>query len=230
MLTVTLPSNRRDGCSVNRVADNRPFLSHIAQSLAAGADGAVGECWRESVGTHRGLPEALVLAGHSAGGDAAAFIAGHLIAGPAADRLRGVVLLDPVPSARGRNLRIGLRALSGRCAVLGVTADPARCNAKNAGERAMQQELDQPVVGLHITGGRHHDAEGANSSRAADWICGRRNRANIALLQALAADWTEGMLSGRITARSDAAALDLDLLADRGSILWAGQDSPPRHQ
>lgn len=227
VLTVHLPSNRRDGCSVNRVTDNRHFLTDIAKVLAAGADGPMGDCWRDAVGHRRALPERIVLAGHSAGGETAAFIAGQLCTDTAADRLRGAVLLDPVPSARGKNLRTGLRALCGARPVLGLTAEPGPCNAKNAGERALQQEVAQPVTGFHIAGGRHHDAEGCSSSRPADLACGRRDPANIELLQRLTADWVAGMLSDRIGPDCDTDTLGLSGLTDRGTAL-AGRLPSPR--
>lgn len=173
VLTTTLPTLEPHGWSLVNVLGNEPLL----RSLAAWFDAR---------------PERLILAGHSAGGEAAAWIAAQL---RRAD-LAGVILLDPVPSIRGDHLRTGLAARP--APTYAISSPPSRCNRQGTGTRAVQTTAaDQSFVGIELRSGCHNDAEGDTTTWLARAACGTPDPANVAQLRDHSGRWADDLFAGR---------------------------------
>jgi dienelactone hydrolase len=147
------------------------------------------------------LPERLVLAGHSAGGNLAAAVAGRLAVaghdgGPATDALAGVVMFDGVD--HGGAIGVALDRLVGASdrPVWTIAAPDSRCNAGGKGTVILQRERAGRFVGVRLEGGTHIDAEGSDSGRAARLVCGTPTIENVDALRVLAVDWTTNLFAG----------------------------------
>lgn len=206
VVTTTLPSANIFGCTVQNLGNNTGYLNNVAdlfgkkdtsdrlaRSLATAKQRAV----RPDVS----MPEKLVLTGHSAGGEAVAYVANRLRTSyPSAyANLRGVILLDPVPSIAGSNLSTGLQGLSGSRPVYTISAQPSTCNSGGAGTGLVTRTLAQDFVGVRLTSGVHTDAEGASTNGLGTLVCGTPKASNVAILQTLAVEWAGDMVSGQKT-------------------------------
>ncbi|WP_280218243.1 alpha/beta hydrolase [Nocardia neocaledoniensis] len=201
----SLPFLEVRGCTLQNLGDNTGFLGHVAGLfadpagvLAAGLADAARHGGREAPE----LPADLVFVGHSAGAEAVAYAADQLRRTDADTwhRVRGVVLLDPVPSFLGTNTD---RALTGLAVtevpVLTVAAAPSLCNSFGAGTDAVQAHLRGPFVGVRLPHGVHTDAEGASTDPLGAALCGRPDPRDVATLSTLAVGWTDDFIAGTAT-------------------------------
>ena len=116
------------------------------------------------------VPNAIVVAGHSAGGHFAVRL-GVALSRLAPQRLRGAVLLDPVG---GRGFEADLQALSAQ-GTTPLWASLAPSSPCNAGGQARGPLSRLPTDRVHvetIEGATHLDAEGANTDALAVAACG----------------------------------------------------------
>lgn len=220
VVTPTLPSANLRGHTVQYLVDNRPFLDALTDRLVA----ELPHVWR-ATGGNGPAPRTLLLCGHSAGGDAVAHAAAHLVVSGVPPA--GVLLLDPVGSARGDNLRSGAMTTAAagvpiRC----IAAPPSRCNNGGSGVKALEINLPG-FLGVRLSEGSHVDAEAGTSDRMAAWLCGSPRPAAVSHLRELAVTWLHGMVTG--SDLGPTSALVSDLVSTRqGERLWgqAGSTSP----
>ncbi|GEM32260.1 hypothetical protein NN3_32670 [Nocardia neocaledoniensis NBRC 108232] len=201
----SLPFLEVRGCTLQNLGDNTGFLGHVAelfadpaQTLASGLAAAARHGGRET----SDLPGDLVFVGHSAGAEAVAYVADHLRRTDPSTwaRLRGVVLLDPVPSFLGANIDRALTGLDGSgLPVRTVAAAPSLCNNFGAGTGAVQAHLHGPFVGVRLPHGAHTDAEGASSDLLGTALCGRPDPRDVAALSTLAVGWTDDFIARTTT-------------------------------
>ncbi|UGT56361.1 alpha/beta hydrolase [Nocardia asteroides] len=201
----SLPFLELRGCTLQNLGDNTGFLGHVAELfadpariLATGLADAARHSGRETPD----LPGDLVFVGHSAGAEAVAYAADHLrrTAATTWARMRGVVLLDPVPSFLGDNTDRALAGLADTgVPVLTVAAAPSVCNSFGAGTAAVQAHLRGPFVGVRLPHGAHTDAEGASSDLLGTALCGQPDPRDVDALSALAVGWTDDFIAGTTT-------------------------------
>lgn len=224
VMTTSLRSVDPFGRAVAHLVDNTRFLARMADVLS-GRDGALLESLR-STGVDVDMPRSLLMAGHSAGGDAVAFVAGRLTTEGSAD-LRGVVLLDPVTSVRGSNLATGLGALQrAHVPVRIVAAAPGRCNRRGSGVDTALQHMPG-FAGIRLTTGSHADAEGANTDRLAVRLCGAPLPGNVAALRALSTGWLNEAATRKPvpSVNPDGSLVDELVGSGRGHVLWGHNGS-----
>lgn len=182
--------NRGDGCWLlgpqMEQAVARMFADRRALQTSASAAGA---------GT---LPEAAVLAGHSAGGNLALTAAGY------GAPVRAVVMFDGAAGSddHGQQAADALAALGADgIPVLDVASEPHNA-CPNRQPWLYHDVRDSLVearpgrfVGVYLTGGRHMDALGY-SEWGAMLLCGWSAGENVAAAQQLGSDWIGSALSG----------------------------------
>lgn len=216
VLTTSLRTADVHARTVQYLRDNRPFLAELA--VALGGPELVASWQRADL---PGEPPAVLLAaGHSAGADAAAHVAAETL--PLPRPARGLVLLDPVRSARGDNLGSGVVRLTGADVPIRiVAAPPSRCNATGSGLRRVLPVLTG-FVGVLLSDGSHADAEGRSTGRLAQWMCGPVRPENVSTLQTLTADWLGSMarLERPTTPGPDDAPIAGLHAVGRARLLW----------
>ena len=219
VLTTSLRTADVHARTVQHLGDNRPFLTDLASALGGPE---LVTSWRRA--ELPGDPPAVLLAaGHSAGADAAAHVAAESLT--LSRPVRGVVFLDPVPSARGDNLRGGVTRLTeADVPIRIVAAPPSRCNADGSGLRRVLPLLDG-FVGVLLSDGSHVDAEGRSTGHLAQRMCGRVTPANVTALQTLTAAWLDSMarLARPTTPGPDDAPIAGLDAAGRARLLWGGR-------
>lgn len=207
----TLPTANIYGCTLEDIGNNTDFLDNVADlfGLAADPSGQLARSFAAAVKSAgrsdlAALPAALLLSGHSAGGEAVIYVANRLrTAYPDAwDGLRGLVLLDPVNSVIGDNMASGLEGVDNDTAlsVLTVSAAPELCNSLGAGTALLQATRHRAFVGVRVVTGVHTDAEGNSTDIVGELACGFPAAANVAILQTLAVGWAVDFFGGTTTA------------------------------
>ncbi|WP_406316033.1 hypothetical protein OHA77_03290 [Streptosporangium sp. NBC_01639] len=201
----SLPSASIFGCTLQNIGNNTDYLDNVADLFGKAADPAdkLGRSFSDAKAragrSGLALPSAMVFAGHSAGGEAVPYVANRLrTAYPQAfARLRGLVLFDPVKSFVGDNLGGALDGLkTTSLPIQAVSAPHGTCNNSGSGTSALQDRLDRPFLGVRLTTGAHTDAEGASTDGVGTLACGTPKAPNIAILQTLATNWSDGYLTG----------------------------------
>lgn len=206
-VTTTLPSVDLFGCTLQNTGNNTAYLNNVADlfgkkdspdKLARSFATAKSAAGRPGLA----MPTKLLITGHSAGGEAVSYVANRLRTNyPSAyANLLGVILLDPVASIAGSNLRTGLSGLSGSRTVYTISAPGSTCSGGGSGTSLVSSTIRQPFVGVRLTGGAHTDAEGASTNGLGTLVCGTPQAGNIAILQTLSVAWANDMLSGTRTA------------------------------
>ncbi|BBH71514.1 hypothetical protein ACTI_81990 [Actinoplanes sp. OR16] len=205
VFTPALPSSNLYGCTVNNTGNNTAFLNNVAALL--GSSGALGASYAAAAATAgrsgTTLPSSLVLAGHSAGGEAVTHIANRLrTAYPATfSALKFLQLLDPVKSPSGTNMADGLTGLSGTSLpILTISSPPYLSNSNASGTVELQNRIDRPFLGVRLTTGSHCDAEGATTNFLCTLTGGASKAPNVSALQTLAVNWARDAVSGTTTA------------------------------
>ncbi|KAH8678414.1 hypothetical protein BX600DRAFT_431693 [Xylariales sp. PMI_506] len=208
VLTPSIPSANIFGYTLENLGNNHIFLSRIAALIGdiANAEGRVATSFAKAT-TAAGqpglaLPSQLVLAGHSAGGEAIAFIANAIRNHhpQTFGNLRGVILFDPVPSFFGDNLGTGISGLdSTDLRILTISGRRDSSNKQGKGTDLVQSMLHRPFVGARLVTGRHTDTEGASTDWIATTACGVPLPENVEILQKLAVSWAKDFFAGTTT-------------------------------
>lgn len=210
------------GISVNNVVDNRPLLGSLSSQLAAvevpqapllaalAADFAASD---------------VVLVGHSAGAEAVTWIGGRLARRwgrpPAA-----VILVDPVPSPRGRNLVAGLQHLTN--VPLRVVAARASAANRHGLGTAIVCNHRTGEVGLRLERGTHADAEGPDPGLLTRASCGTPHEPEVAALRDLVVAWATdpGLAPSALAATRLATLPEADRTILRGTAPMDQQAHP----
>ncbi len=210
VFTPSLPFFDLDGCTLQNLTGNRPFLDNVT-ALFGEADDPSGTLARSLAEAARAsghapivMPDRMVFAGHSAGAEAVTYAADRLRrAYPAAwPGLRGLILLDPVTSFLDNNTDPSLRDLDPTdLPIRAISATPSLCNNFGSGTTSMRTYLHRPYLGVRLKSGVHTDAEGNSSDTLGTLLCGVPESRNIADLDALAIGWADDYVSGETTAR-----------------------------
>lgn len=220
MLVVAPTVDALGGCSLSS-AD--ALLPGIAAALASSTDpdGALAASARaaaEDRGIALGtLPEATVLAGHSAGGAAMAGVAAALVErqDAAVDRLRLLLLLDPVESRAG--VMAGSLGALTHLEVLAIVGEPGPCNADGNGPGVLANRRDG-FLGVRLEGGCHCDPEGASTNAACTLLCGDSDPGDVRTLQLLARAWVADAVDGSRRPDVYPGGAELQRLVDEGAV------------
>lgn len=205
VFTPSLPFLNLDGCTLQNLGDNTPFLDQVARLFGAATDPAGQLATALAAAAERAgitppaLPQQFVFIGHSAGGEAVEYVAHRLHSSyPSAwANLRGLILLDPVKSLLGANTDTALADLaSTELPILSVSGPPGPCNNFGSGTTALRTYLHRPVLGVRLTTGEHTDAEGGTTDPLAELFCGTPQPGNTSTLQELTVGWTGQYFSG----------------------------------
>lgn len=153
----------------------------------------------------RPLPSAIVVGGHSAGGQFATTVGARLAALGGSD-LRGAVLFDPVADT-GFSANVAAIAAGGSRPVLAIAARPALANLYNnafGGLAALpntfvgiQLVWSGYVLGLPYGGSCHTDAEGENGDLVGNTAAGCvPTSTQVTRLRDFAATWASDLVAG----------------------------------
>lgn len=205
-VATTLASADLFGCTLQNLGNNTKYLNNVADlfgkksrsdKLSRSLEVAKRKAGRPAVA----MPTDFFFTGHSAGGEAVTYVANRLRTSYAAEyaNFKGLILLDPVPSAAGSNLRTGLAGLSGSRPVFVIAAPSGSCNSSGAGTAAVQQLIRQGFVGVRLTSGAHTDAEGNSTNWLGTAACGTPQAANVRALQTLSVGWANDLVAGSVT-------------------------------
>ncbi|MCU1644184.1 MAG: alpha/beta hydrolase family protein [Nocardia sp.] len=204
----SLPFLNLDGCTLQNLGSNTPFLDHIADLFATAADptGVLAQSLAAAA-THAGrpipeMPGLLAFIGHSAGAEAVEYVAHrlHSTYPTTWQNLRGLVLLDPVKSFLGDNTDRALTDLDATdLPVLAVSGPPSLCNNFGSGTTALQTLLHRPFLGVRLPAGEHTDAEGTSSDALGELLCGVPQAGNVDAVQRLTTGWTDDFFTGART-------------------------------
>ena len=219
VLTTSLRTADFHARTVQYLRDNRPFLTDLAAAL----DGPELRASWKRAGLPGDPPAVLLATGHSAGADAAAHVAAETLTGTR--RIGGLVLLDPVRSARGDNLGVGvMRLTAARVPIRIVAAPPSRCNAHGSGLRRVLPLLEG-FAGILLTGGSHADAEGRSAGRLAQWMCGAVSPDNVSALETVTAAWLGAMARQEqpIAPGPHDPPIERLVAEDRARLLWGAR-------
>ncbi|BCY12902.1 alpha/beta hydrolase [Actinoplanes sp. L3-i22] len=221
----TLPSTNGSGCTVNNTGSNPAFLKNVAAwfgnpagPLAVSYASAAATAGR----TGSTLPAPLVLAGHSAGGEAVTYVAGILrTTYPAAfANLRFLQLLDPVKSPSGTNMATGLAAIGGTTLpIYTISSPPYTANSNASGTVELTTTLNRPFLGVRLTTGSHCDAEGSSTNFLCTLTAGASKAANVTALQTLAVAWANDTVAGTTTATNYPGGTYYQSLLTAGTIV-----------
>ncbi|MBV1852658.1 alpha/beta hydrolase [Catellatospora tritici] len=204
----TLPSADIFGCTVSNLGNNSPFLNNVAALLgtANSGSGALARSYADALAKagrpSTGLPTKYVIAGHSAGGEVAAYVANRLRSTYPSQyaRVALVQLLDPVKSFIGSNMATGLKGIAPTgTPVYAISSPPYTANSDANGTVELTTDLHRPFLGVRLTTGCHCDAEGASTDGVCTLTSGTPQQKNIAALQTLAVAWATDALSGTVT-------------------------------
>lgn len=145
------------------------------------------------------LPDAFVLAGHSAGGLHVSLVGADL-ANRGTAGFRGVILFDAV-DANNRMATAMQRIVDSNRPVYAILANAGSCNSSNNAEPLLRALTGTSFVGFKLTSrSAHTDAEGSSSDFLGRLLCGTPQSHNTAYLQQFAGAWALDMLSNTITA------------------------------
>ncbi|GAA2634578.1 alpha/beta fold hydrolase [Paractinoplanes durhamensis] len=195
----TLPSIDLYGCTVNNTGNNTVFLTSVAAWIGQSSSptGALAKSYAAAAKTAgrtgSTLPTKLVLAGHSAGGEAVTYIANVLrTTYPAAfANLEYLQLLDPVKSPAGTNMAIGLTGLKTTALpIRTISSPPYLANSNASGTVELTSTINSNFLGVRLTSGSHCDAEGSSTNVLCTLTAGTSQAANVTALQTLAVNWT----------------------------------------
>ena len=148
------------------------------------------------------LPQKVVLAGHSSGGNLVAAAAGYLAGYPAAPgtgNLKGVILFDAVHDG---DATTGMAKLKGANAVpvMSISAPPCGCNSNGAHTNTTINSAPDMFVGIMLVGGGHLDAEGASTDSLGIAGCGpAATPQNAAAVPTITAAWINDVFTGSDT-------------------------------
>ncbi|WP_216893111.1 alpha/beta hydrolase [Nocardia alni] len=204
----SLPFLDPTGCTLQNLGDNTGFLDNIADLFGGASDPegplarSLAEAARSAHHAAPAMPRSFVFVGHSAGAEAVAFVANRLrtTAPQGWSALRGLILLDPVPSFLGDNFHHALTGISATpLPVLAISAPPEPCNSLGLGTAALRSDLHRPFLGVLLPTGVHTDAEGPSSDVLGETVCGYPLAADVATLHALALGWSSDFLTGTTT-------------------------------
>ncbi|GAA1499585.1 hypothetical protein GCM10009827_002170 [Dactylosporangium maewongense] len=205
----TLPSADIFGCTVSNLGNNAPFLNNVATWLgqANNASGALARSYADALGKAGRpagtLPTSYVIAGHSAGGEVAAYVANRLRTTFPSQfaRVRLVQLLDPVKSFIGSNTATGLKGLNlTSTPVLAISSPPYLANSNANGTVELTNDVHRPFLGVRLTTGSHCDAEGASTDGLCTVPNGASQPGNVTALQTFAVAWAGDAVAGTTTA------------------------------
>ncbi|GHJ48021.1 hypothetical protein Cs7R123_53630 [Catellatospora sp. TT07R-123] len=204
----TLPSADIFGCTVSNLGNNAPFLNNVAALLgtANNASGALARSYANAAAkagrSGTSLPTTYVIAGHSAGGEVAAYVANRLRSTYPSQyaRVALVQLLDPVKSFIGSNMPTGLKGIAPTgVPVYAISSPPYTANSNANGTVELTGDLHRPFLGVRLSTGCHCDAEGASTDGACTLTAGTPQQQNIAALQTLAVAWATDAATGTVT-------------------------------
>jgi hypothetical protein len=205
----TLPSADIFGCTVSNLGNNAPFLNNVATWLgqADNAGGALARSYANAL-SRAGrpaspLPASYVIAGHSAGGEVAAYVANRLRTTFPSQfaRVRLVQLLDPVKSFIGSNMATGLKGLNlTSTPVLAISSPPYLANSNASGTVELTKDVHRAFLGVRLTSGSHCDAEGASTDGLCTLPNGASKPGNVTALQTFAVAWANDAVAGTTTA------------------------------
>jgi YVTN family beta-propeller protein/VCBS repeat-containing protein len=144
------------------------------------------------------LPDAYVLAGHSAGGSIVSAAAGHLADSGAIGGLKAVILFDTVDTGEGK---VGLGKLRGANArpVYLIAAQPCSCNYGGGHANSIINSPPDEFVAIMLDGGGHVDVEGVTTDWYASLFCGGSRPQNVTALQGITASWVNHVFTGSPT-------------------------------
>ena len=135
------------------------------------------------------LPQQVVLAGHSRGGNLVAAAAGYLADAGGTGNLKGVILFD---AHHDGDAKTGMAKLKGAKAVpvMSISPPPCDCNNNGAETTTTINAAPDKFVGIMLIGGSHMDAEGASTDSVGIAGCGpAATPANAAAVQTITAAW-----------------------------------------
>ncbi|GIF25379.1 hypothetical protein BJ973_003658 [Actinoplanes tereljensis] len=205
----TLPSIDLYGCTVNNTGNNTVFLNSVAAWIGQSgtSTGALAKSYAAAASkaarSGSTLPTSLVLAGHSAGGEAVTYIANVLrTTYPTVfANLKYLQLLDPVKSPAGTNMAVGLTGLkTTTLPIRAISSPPYLANSSASGTVELTNTIESNFLGVRLTSGSHCDAEGTSTNVLCTLTAGTSDPANVAVLQTLAVNWTTDAVAGTTTA------------------------------
>ncbi len=205
----TLPSADIFGCTVSNLGNNAPFLNNVATWLgqANSSSGALARSYANALSRAgrpaSALPTSYVIAGHSAGGEVAAYVANRLRTTYPAQfaRVRLVQLLDPVKSFIGSNMATGLNGLNlTSTPIFAISSPPYTANGNASGTVELTNDVHRPFLGVRLTTGSHCDAEGSSTDGLCTVLNGASQPGNVAALQTFAVAWANDAVAGTTTA------------------------------
>lgn len=211
VVTPQLDSVNLTGCAVAfNTADNAAFARTLARVFggSSAADDplsrSLGSAARRAHRTEVTMPEKMVFAGHSAGGEFVLIAANALrTADPSAyRRLAGLVLLDPVNSFFGGHFFVAARDLGeAGLPIRVIGSQPSMSNIAGLGVATLQETTEQRFLGVRLVTGVHIDAEGEATDligMASEMAIPRPRNARV--INALATAWSADMVGGTETA------------------------------
>lgn len=188
-LVVAPSMNSSGSCSIETAAMHQA-VAQVFASRSALVTSAAAAGWNKPV------PEAFVLAGHSAGGNLALDAARYLAGTAAFSELRSVVLFDGGTTNTTSQAPSALQAIPGK-QVLTVSSPPGTACKLGDTTPAIVAARPGQFVGVQIENGLHLDAIGYAGS--AFWgfvVCGWPAQANVAATQQIGSDWITNALTG----------------------------------
>lgn len=227
-MATTLPTADFQGCTVQNIGNNRPFLDNIATMFAGAGepDSALTRSWNDATAkagrTGLVLPSTMTFVGHSAGGEAVPYVANELRKEHPSTfaKLRGLVLEDPVKSFIGNNLDSALNDLNGTTLPVYALASPSStCNNSQSGAKAVSEKLtSRSFHGSVVTSGTHGDVFGASVPGTVTLACGTPQTSNIDAVQTLSRAWLKDQAAGTTTADFYPGGATYDALVSAGTI------------
>jgi pimeloyl-ACP methyl ester carboxylesterase len=144
------------------------------------------------------LPEATVLAGHSAGGNLALAAAGYLTGRPGFERIRAVVMLDGGAGDDASHAGVALELVPDSLSVLQIASPRgSACIPQPVVTDALVAARPGRFVGVTIVGGNHLDATGYDPFNLTGYlVCGWPRQENVAAVRQIAGDWIRNALTG----------------------------------
>ena len=194
VVTPTVATNPFDFYDIG----NDPIERAVAR-LFAGNRSALTASAAAAAGNRVTLPQQVVLAGHSYGGNLVAAAAGYIADAGGAGNLKGVILFEAVHDG---DAKIGMAKLNGANAVrvMSISAPPCWCNTYGVHTYNTINSAPDNFVGIILNGGSHLDAEGASTDSAGILTCGpAANPQNAAAVQTITAAWINDAFTGSHT-------------------------------
>jgi dienelactone hydrolase len=228
VMATSLPTFDPSGCNVENLGDNAGYLDNIATMIAGIDDpsSALSASFAraaEHAGRDRAtLPQRLVFAGHSAGGETVLSVADRLRTGHPATfaKLRGLVLEDPVNSFLGTNMKTALEGLdSTKVPIYELASPPGACNNGQSGTALVTSSLTtRSFHGAAVTTGTHGDVFGGAAGILVTAACGLPQPANVEAVQSLTLAWASDQAAGTRTRSWYPGGADYQALVTAGTI------------